>query len=570
MKRWPTKFFTAPTQKTTRAIRKKLGQFIMPPSYTPKSTNNYNNNSLSLQSLKHQMNTPISEISPGLSQPVWGPEISTVGAYSREGYTSRTFDQPSIPFNTQATALQIDEDVQLAINSLASQVTGGEHYINTVSAEITDYLERFTSDMSFDIFDTELIQELLWYGNSIWKPRMGITNVRSMDDLMHIPISSFVRVWWDRSRMPYKYEFRGAEYQGYHNPGEIIHFNWNPVNASVFGTGFGVSATSQRVFDMVINGDDTQQVTLPSMLDRKYAIQFIMQMASQRYVTRNVYVAPGSSEDERSQLQSFVEQLQVGQDLVAGTQLDIKELGTNTRTFNPTEFIETVSSPIMKALNDFSGKQGSESSHQYANAESAQEEKESGLSAFTIAVKTQLAKKFFEPWYEGNPYEGMDYLAGLIPMEWYDIKFDLNFGTMEKKDVPVEELIKLIDSYQQNPILMQNTQPLIDMYKMTGVPFNEDTEQNIENMYNDPMGQMALNGVEGEQPEEEEQQLPQNDIGGGEVYPDFDNDVMGSPPMDDEIYNDMMIDVRGNDGMIPSDYEQSDVSQDFEYGRDYE
>jgi len=563
MKRWPTKFFVAPTKKT-RAIRKKIGQFIMPPSYTPKATNN-NSNSLSLQSLKHHMNTPITELSPGLSQPVWGPEISTVGAYSREGYTSRTFDQPSIPFSTQAVALQIDEDVQLAINSLSSQVTGGEHYINTVSKEITDYLERFTSDMSFDIFDTELIKELLWYGNSIWKPRMGIANVRSMDDLMHIPISSFVRVWWDRSRVPYKYEFRGAEYQGYHNPGEIIHFNWNPVNASVFGTGFGVSATSQRVFEMVINGDDTQQVTLPSMLDRKYAIQFIMQMASQRYVTRNVYVAAGATEDERNQLQSFVEQLQVGKDLVSGTQLDIKELGTNTRTFNPTEFIETVSSPIMKALNDFSGKQGSESSHQYANAESAQSEKESGLSAFTIAVKTQLYKKFFEPWYEANPYEGMDYLEGLIPMDWHDINFDLNFGAMEKKDVPVEELIKLIDSYQQNPILMQNIQPLIDMYKMAGVPMDEDTQQNIDNMYNDPMGQMALDNVV----EPQEELPPQDDIGGGEVYPEFNNFTMGEPPMDDTIYDDMMIDVRG-DGMIPSDYEQSDVSQDFEYGRDYE
>ena len=113
---------------------------------------------------------------------------------------------------------------------------------------------------------------------------------------------------------------------------------------------------------MIISGDDVQQVTLPSMLNRKYAIEFIMQMASQRYVTRNVYVAPGASEDERNQLQSFVEQLQIGQDLVAGTQLDVKELGTNTRTFNPQEFIETVSSPIMKALNDFSGKQGSETS----------------------------------------------------------------------------------------------------------------------------------------------------------------------------------------------------------------
>ena len=261
-----------------RTIRRKAANFIQPQSYAPKTAKSIP--SLSLQSLRHHMGTPISELSPGLSQPVWGPEISTVGAYSREGYTSKTFDTPAIAFSTQALALQIDEDVQLSINSLASQVTGGEHYINTVSEEITDYLERFTFDLSFDIFDTELIKELLWYGNSIWKPRMGIQNVRSFDDLMHIPISSFVRIWWDRQRQPYKYEFRGAEYQGYHNPGEIIHFNWNPVDASVFGTGFGVSATSSRVFDMVISGDETQEVTLPSMLNRKYAIQFIMQMAS--------------------------------------------------------------------------------------------------------------------------------------------------------------------------------------------------------------------------------------------------------------------------------------------------
>jgi len=510
------------------------------------------------------MSIPISELSPGMSQPVWGPELSTVGAYSREGYTSKTFDTPAILFSTQALPLQIDEDVQLVINRLSSQVTGGEHYIKTATQELTEYLENFSHDIEFDTFDTILIKELLWYGNSVWKPRMGIANVRSMDDLMHIPISSFARIWWDRQRQPYKYEFRGTEYQGYHNPGEIIHFKWNPVDASAFGTGFGVAATSERIFDMVISGDDVQQVTLPSMLNRKYAIEFIMQMASQRYVTRNVYTAPGASEDERNQLQSFVDQLQIGQDLVAGTKLDIQELGTNTRTFNPQEFIETVSSPIMKALNDFSGKQGSETSHSFANAETAKEESESGLSAFTISVKTQIAKKLFKPWYEANPYLGDMYLDGLIPIDWKEVKFDLNFGTIEKKDIPVEELIKLIDSYQQNPILMQNTKPLIEMYKMAGVPINDDVAQNINNMYNDPEGTAALENLDNK-PDEN---LPQSDIGGGEVEPQFNNQTMGSPPMDDPIYDDMMTDVRG-DGMIPSDYFQSDVSQDFEYGRNY-
>jgi len=545
-----------------RGIRNNIAKYIQAPSYTPEATKNVS--SLSLQALKQQMSMPISELSPGMSQPVWGPELSTVGAYSREGYTSKTFDTPAIPFLTQALPIQVDEDVQLVINRLSSQVTGGEHYIKTASQELTEYLEDFSHDIEFDTFDTILIKEMLWYGNSIWKPRMGIANVRSFDDLMHIPISSFVRIWWDRQRQAYKYEFRGAEYQGYHNPDEIIHFKWNPVDASAFGTGFGVAATSVRIFDMIISGDDTQQVTLPSMLNRKYAIEFIMQMASQRYVTRNVYVAPGASEDERNQLQSFVEQLQIGQDLVAGTQLDVKELGTNTRTFNPQEFIETVSSPIMKALNDFSGKQGSETSHTFANAETAKEESESGLSAFTISVKTQIAKKLFQPWYEANPYLGMMYLDGLIPVDWKEVKFDLNFGTIEKKDIPIEQRIKLMEMYFNLP-MPKNPKTVMKMFEQAGLPINDEDFEMVEQQMNDPTGAAALGKLD----EEPDENLPQSDIGGGEIQPQFNNQTMGNPPMDDDIYNEMMTDVRG-DGMIPSNYFQSDVSQDFEHGRNYE
>lgn len=563
------KWFAKPSIPTVRKARQSIAEFISPPKMFPHN----DHSAVSLQSIKHFMQMPLNELSPGLSQPVWGPEISTVGAYSREGYTSRTFDTPAIPFSTQAVALQQDEDVQLGINRLASQVTGGEHYVTSVNEILTEYLEKFTKNMQFDRFDTILIKEMLWYGNSVWKPRMGIRNVQRFEDLMHIPISSFVRVWWDRQRQPYKYEFRGAEYQGYHNPGEIIHFNWNPVDASVFGTGFGVSATSERVFDMVISGDKTQQVTMPSMLNRKYGIQFIMQMASQRYVPRNVYIAMGGTDEDRGQLQSFVEQLQIGQDLVSGAQIEIKELGTNTRTFNPSEFTETVQSPIMKSLNDFSGKQGSESSHSYANAETAKEEKESGLSAFTINAKVQLAQYLFKPWYDANPFFGPEYMAGLIPVDWDDLEFELNFGTIEKKDIPVEELIKLIDSYQQNPILMQNTKPLIEMYKMAGVPIDDDTADSINTMYNDPNGQQAIDTAQsnGDTPTEETQlQLPPySDMGGGEIYPEFNNQVMGSPPMDNGIYNSMSIYPRGAP-FVTTNFRQSIPNQDWNFGRNYE
>ncbi len=311
---------------------------------------------LNLNLVKNTMNSSLlSEMVPGLSQPVWGPEITTIGAYSREGYTSRTFDTPEINFRTQTNALQLDEDVQLAINDLASKVTGGQHYIKGDSESFIEYMEDFTTNLRFDTFDTELVKEMLWYGNSVWKPRMGIRNVERFSDLMHIPISSFVRIWWDRQRVPYKYEFRGPEYQGYHNPDEVMHFKWNPVNASVFVTGFGVSVTSTRDFTMPISGEDSVDVQLPSMLDRKYATQFQMQMAEQRYITRNVWIADGASADQRAQLQANIESAQIGQDIVSGTNVEVKELGSQARNFNPEQFADITQGPIFKALNDFRG-----------------------------------------------------------------------------------------------------------------------------------------------------------------------------------------------------------------------
>ncbi len=35
---------------------------------------------------------------------------------------------------------------------------------------------------------------------------------------------NYKRTWIDRDSKPYKYEFRGSKYQGYHNPNELIIF----------------------------------------------------------------------------------------------------------------------------------------------------------------------------------------------------------------------------------------------------------------------------------------------------------------------------------------------------------
>ena len=560
-------------------IRNGLAKLLSEESTVPKR----HSNSLNLNQLKNTMNSSLlSEMVGGLSQPVWGPEISTIGAYSREGYTSRTFDLPEVPFRVQARALQLDEDVQLAINDLASKVTGGQHYIKGDSESFIEYMEDFTKNLRFDTFDTELVKELLWYGNSVYKPRMGIRNVERFSDLMHIPISSFVRIWWDRQRVEYKLEFRGAEYQGYHNPGEIMHFKWNPINASVFGTGFGVSVTSTRDFVMPLSGEDSVDIQLPSMLERKYATQFTMSMAEQRYISRNVWIADGASADQRAVLQSNIESAQIGQDIVAGTNVEVKELGSQARNFNPAQFADITQGPLFKALNDFRGKQAGESTHAYANAERAALLDELGLTAFPISVREQLNEKLFKPWYDTHPFFDTNYYGGMIPIPWYMTRFEINFGQVEKKDIAVTDMIKLIELYLQSP-MPKDPKQILKLFEQAGLPIDEDYLVTIDNVYNDPHGQLALGnatmnqgGIEGGgiiSPNRTfaGNYLPTADIGGGDIPPQFNNQVMGSPPMDNPTYDSMMRDVRGTGNpFTPTNYRQSNQSQDWNYGRNYE
>jgi len=549
---------------------KKAGEAL---TSTPPVNPNFSQNAKSrvpLNDLAFYMQSQM-ETSPGLSQPVWGPEISTVGAYSREGYTSKTFDAPAVPFNTQKVGLQIDEDTQLAINHLSSQVTGGAHYVKAEKSDVVDYFKKFTNEMHFDTFDTELVKELLWYGNSVWKPRMGIQNVRSFRDLMHIPISSFKRIWWDRQRVPYKYEFRGAEYQGYHNPSEVIHFTWNKVDASAFGTGFAVSMTSPRLFELPMNGGETETRELQSLLDRKYATQYVMQLAEQRYVSRNLWVVEDGDETSRKSLQNSVENLDIGQDVIAGTKVEVQELGSQSRNFNPEQFTDLTIGPIFKALNDFRGKQGSSESHQFANARSSAALDEIGLSAFPIAVKEQLIEKIFKPWYEANPLPNPE-TYGMTWLTWDELKFEVEFGKVEKKDIPVQDQIKLLELYMNSP-LPKDPVVLNNLFIQAGLGITKDMDEELERMFSPE--QLILNQMMSMPQDMQQQQpapnkapapVPQNDMGGGEV-PEFDNQVMGSAPQGEAIYTGMMQNIRGD---FQNNYKRSSQNQDYGTGNNYQ
>ena len=488
-------------------------------------------NSLDVNALKMSMDS--------FSDPVWGPEISGAGAFAREGYVSKSFEVPVVPFKTQVAAMETDEDVQLAINHLSSQITGGRHYWKGIHDDMVDYITEFSHDIDFDWIDTILCKELLGYGNSVWKPRLGIKYIRNKDDLLNIPISSFARIWWDRQRNPYKLEFRGAEWQGYHDPTDVLHFRWNPVDGSAFGIGLLTAVTAVRNFEEITK-DGPKSKTRPSLLDMKLSTQLTMHLVERRYIPHNVYNAVGSNATDRANMKAALKNLDVGEDFVTGTQVVVQELGSASRAFDPTRFSDNVLGPIMKGLNNFRGKEAGESQHSYANAKTTAILDEIGMASFPQAIQRQLADRLFQPWYEMNPMYSEGYGGGLVGVPWKECNFELEFGEAEKKDLPPDELIKLIESAIDRgsvPDLLEQR----ELYEKAGLPLSKQYTDDIAmgvmpngmnpmGMGMPPMGQMPP-----QQSGREQQDNPMTQ------YTDkrFDNPRGGSPPMDKKIYDEM-------------------------------
>lgn len=446
-------------------------------------------NSLNVHSVQYAASL---SLQGGFSQPVWAPELSTVGSYAREGYTSRTFDTPTVPFSTQVYYAERDEDVALGLNDLTSKITGGAHYWKSEVENVQEMMSQFSRNISFDWIDTILVKEVLAYGNSFWKARMGIKHIRNKDDLMNIPISSAVRIWWDRQRRPYKYEFRGSEYQGYHNVNDIMHFLWNPINASMFGTGVMTSLCATKDFDE-ITPTGLIPKKLPSLMDRKYSTAMNMHLTERRYTPHNVYVAEDASQEERNQLTADLGTLDTGEDIVVGRKVTVQELGSAARAFNPEMFTNLVEGNIQKGLGTFRGKQGSESSHQYANAKDSSEQTEIGLASFPLAITKQLEQKLFQPWYEsqGGTVDNktdmygypIGYGGGIIAVPWEEANPEINFGSEVKQELETADQIKLIEMAFQSGAVMDPVE-LRQLLEDAGLNLRQEVTDQMNQTYN--------------------------------------------------------------------------------------
>jgi len=383
-----------------------------------------------------------------IGQPFW---FSNIGAnhFPREGFTYRPFDLPKVTHSDQLKGYLDDEDAKMGIDFLAAKTTGGEHYFTAKTKFLSSYVESWTKKVNLNWLNWQIGKELLAYGNCFVRCRVPIWKASKPEDFQILPIESMVRIWWTPDRRPLWYEFRGAEYNGYFRPGEVMHFIWNPVNGQVFGFGIMAQLTN-RVTYLEDTADGAIIKERESYLDIKHGLQNVSYKVMKRYLPRLVIDAEKASEETRDSIREELRQIHDSEDIVHGVKgLKIDEIGNQTRPIDPQVFMDMFQSSIFKAVQTSKGRiAGQSEGPSYANGEESAILDEVGLSQFPIQLKFQIETMIVKPWYEFNRISDPHLYDGMIAVPWEAGHFEMNFGKQSKKDLEPEQIAQWIQILQ--------------------------------------------------------------------------------------------------------------------------
>jgi hypothetical protein len=137
----------------------------------------------------------------------------------------------------------------------------------------------------------------------------------------------------------------------------------------------------------------------------------------------------------------------------------------------------------MQSLGTFVGKQGGESQHTYANAETGKELEQIGLSSFPLIIARQLQDQLFKPMYDADPMYDSMYYQGMLAVPWEHMEPELNFGRQEKKTIDTDQAIKLME-IAMNSGAMPDPVEVRDILTMLGLPVKQKYTDQLNAAYN--------------------------------------------------------------------------------------
>jgi hypothetical protein len=211
-------------------------------------------------------------------------------------------EAPTVSFSSVVAAYMRDPTCKAFVDFLADQAVGMGFYTTVNNGyEKAEEAKRVVDDFNEAVNLDGLLQiaarEVVACGNSFWLK----VEPERLESLKVLPITGFgdsKAVLRDRygEVKGYNYSFEGVKTT--FPPEKVIHFKWNPMNFSPFGTG----VLQVLLQELSFNGETRQ-----SFLEMKARIEKVMPEIFEKYAGPDeLWLFPGVSSDKLAEYQRLI------------------------------------------------------------------------------------------------------------------------------------------------------------------------------------------------------------------------------------------------------------------------
>ncbi|MFQ5871529.1 MAG: hypothetical protein ACE5IB_05175 [Candidatus Geothermarchaeales archaeon] len=324
-------------------------------------------------------------------------------------------------------------------------------------------VDRFAEDVNLDGLLLQGAREIIAFGNSFWEK----VEPEHLDRLKILPIGSIQSI----QRTP-QGEVRlivqrlGATRVEF-EPGELIHWRWNAVDAEAFGRGIMHDLMEQRRYTVKFDGA-TKKYTVPTLLDLKAQMDDDIRRVLHHYMPRSVYVSEDASDKEIGALASVLGKMDAGERAAWNKKLEVVQEAMDPRA-RYDAFIGHVNNMILHALRNPVLRLFITPGYTEASAKIAEAQLERKITAYQRFFKRVVEREIFWPIVR---QEGTDPLKADVRLHW----------GVETPEVTLTDLIDIIQAQAKAGETYLTAEEMRNMLEKFGVELIKEEKTEGEEM----------------------------------------------------------------------------------------
>ncbi len=345
-------------------------------------------------------------------------------------------ESPPVTFERLRDYYLKDPSSKGAIDDFAAQVVGPGFYLTADDDRALNVMNEWNEQAAIDQWFHATVIELLYAGNSFTEYPEDLAEPPEFLSLM-VELSSIVRIKRTETGEVQGIVQRVGGKERLLDSRTVMHFAWNRIDRSAFGTGLLYPLASNR------SGPDNE--TIPPLLDIKAQMENDMRIAFHRYPPRYLIQFEAGDKVFEDKIKPALKDWKPGEDIAVNVKADVKDISTNPQT-RFEGFLKEIYNQIYIGLESPMPRQFSERGFTEASAR---------VNVEMVERHVRIMWRFLKRNYERQIVRPVLRAYGFDPLE---SRVRLNWG---QRDAPRVSFQDMLVAYQNGAVTLEEIRRML-------------------------------------------------------------------------------------------------------------